>query len=211
MFTLSQACFRTSRSDSFVDDFSVSVCFDNFLFYEDFTTDGTMLTFRQACFRASRRNCFVNDFGVSVCFDDFLFYQDFTANGTMLTFRQACFRTSRRYGFINHDGMTKCIHIIIHIAVVTHRTSISGITLRSASGRCNNSLIFMLTVQNIDLIAFTIIPHRDIDSNRTFRGNQITAIRGKFCIGFSRCRGFQNTINIEKCHADTIGCTVHRS
>ena len=77
-----------------------------FLFYENFVTNGAVLTFGKTGFFALGSNSSVDNFGVTGCSYLFLFYENFVTNGAVLTFGKTGFFTLGSNSCVNNLGVT---------------------------------------------------------------------------------------------------------
>ena len=115
-------------------------CSNGFLFYDNFLTNGAVLTFGKTGFFALGSNGGVNNLGVTGCSNGFLLYNNFLTNGAVLTFgKTGCF-TLRSNGGVNNLGVTGCSNgfllynnFLTNGAVLTFGKT-GFFTLRSNSG-----------------------------------------------------------------------------
>ena len=97
MLSFCETCLGAGRINSLIDNFGMTVSFDNFLCNENGITYGAMFTLGKTCFCTSRRYSLVYNLGMSVSHDNFLLYKDLSALSTLATVSQAGFRTSRSF------------------------------------------------------------------------------------------------------------------
>ena len=99
--------------------------------------------------------------------------------------------------------MTKRRYYIrgITIAAVA---GIGGVALLGAGGCGYNRIAIVFPVQNINFISIAVIPHGNINSNRTFGSSEIAAVFRKFRIAFRGTHCFCNAVCAEEGNPDSV-------
>ena len=140
------AFLRTSRLFCHAALIFVTVCGNNFLFYEYFTADGAVLALRQARIRTSRFYRFINYFCMRGHRNAFRIA--ITADRASV----CALARLRASGLLSHFarvGMTESFHIVAVIRSAADRTGVDGIAV-CRTGRCDSlsRKIFVLAARN---------------------------------------------------------------
>ena len=125
-------------------------CSNGFLCYDNFATNGAMLTFgKTGCF-AFRSNCIVNNLGVTGCEGYLLCYDNITANGAVRTFGKAVFFALRSNCCVSNLGVTESVGGVGCVFITASCANVFGITVCGTSGidYSYSIVVFMVELRN---------------------------------------------------------------